>query len=267
MKARFAVILAAIALLGASCDTSSNSNGSSDPNSTGNSNSNANKSVIPEPPPPEIKPKEAVDPAFKSCNPYFPLVPGSQLKYTLVYSSGLVANVTVVVDRDNENGKAVFVETTRIMDKNGGGSKLATRTTKYVCDGERVQMIALSNDNKAEDNETHMEMIFNGSALAMLDPSSLKPKARWSYSFSQTFQVPGKPPQSGGKSTTMDFEVAGADTTKVPAGTFKTMKISHKAGAHEISEYYASGIGLVKRENDDGTRWELTEFSGLKAAD
>jgi len=223
--------------------------------------------VLPEPPPPEIKPKETVDPAFKSCNLYFPLVPGSQVKYTIVYSSGLIANVTVVVDSDNVNGKPGYAETTRIVDKDAGGSKLSTRTTKYVCDGERVQIVSMTTDNKVEDNpETHTETIFNVPAIAMLDAASLKPKAHWSYSFAQTFQLPGKPPQSGGKVVTVDFEVAGPDTAVVPAGNFKTLKILRKTGGHDITEFYARGIGLVRRQNDDGTRWELTEFSGLTAA-
>src|SRR5215472_14869694 len=185
MRLLFTSCLIAVTLLLAGCP-------SRNPNGLSNSNAdpNSNKSVIPAPPPPDIKPKETVDPAFKACNPYFPLVPGSQTKYTLVYSSGLVANVTVVVDGDTDNGKPVYIETIRIIDKDGGGNKLETRTTKYTCDGERVQPISMSSDNKAEDNETRMEMIFNGPALAMLDTSSLKPKARWSYAFSQTFQLP-----------------------------------------------------------------------------
>src|SRR5215472_8623387 len=131
MRLLFTSCLIAVTLLLAGCP-------SRNPNGLSNSNAdpNSNKSVIPAPPPPDIKPKEAVDPAFKSCNPYFPLVPGSQVKYTTVYSSGLIANVTVVVDSENVNGKPGFVETTRTVDKDGGGSKLSTKITKYVCDGE-----------------------------------------------------------------------------------------------------------------------------------
>ena len=262
MRLLFTSCLIAVTLLLAGCP-------SRNPNGLSNSNAdpNSNKSVIPAPPPPDIKPKETVDPAFKACNPYFPLVPGSQTKYTLVYSSGLVANVTVVVDGDTDNGKPVYIETIRIIDKDGGVNKLETRTTKYACDGERVQIISMSSDNKAEDNETKMEAAFSGTALAMLDTPSLKPGARWSYAFTQTFRVPNRPPVSGGKSTPIEFQVVGTETVAVPAGSFKALKVLRKTTGHEINEYYARGIGLVKRESDDGTRWELKEFSGLKAAE
>src|ERR1044071_4909440 len=101
-------LLGAIALSG--CDPNVS-------NTNVNSNKNAN-SVFVAPKP--IKPNSELYPAFKSCNAYYPLVPGSVAKYVINYSSGLVGNVTSVVDATEENGRKGFVERTQIIDSSGG---------------------------------------------------------------------------------------------------------------------------------------------------
>src|SRR2546422_7045069 len=87
------ILLSAIALSGCNGDSSNvNSNIAA---------ANANRLQNFKPPQP-IKPLQAANPNFKSCNPYFPLVPGSIAKYVINYSSGIVADLTVVVDAADE---------------------------------------------------------------------------------------------------------------------------------------------------------------------
>src|SRR5262245_55546616 len=105
-------------------------------------NSNANRPAAglqaPEPPRPERRP----DPAFKSCNDYYPVVPGSTAKYVLSYSSGLQADATVVTDLVDENGKAVFRERSLLLDRSGGLQINQKTERKLVCDGERIMVLA-----------------------------------------------------------------------------------------------------------------------------
>jgi hypothetical protein len=54
-------------------------------------------------------------------------------------------------------------------------------------------------------------------------------------------------------------------TTSV--GTFKTVTISRKIGDTTVFDSFAPGIGLVRRQSTEGTRWELREYSGLKAVE
>jgi hypothetical protein len=51
---------------------------------------------------------------------------------------------------------------------------------------------------------------------------------------------------------------------KVPAGTFKAVKVLRKLRDVTVNEYYVAGLGLVKRVNKDSTSWELKEYSGLQ---
>src|SRR5262245_27366135 len=104
------LLLGVIAFSG--CD---DSNTNSNRNANGNGNSNT--PVLERPP--DIKPTAPPESGFKSCNPAFPLVPGSTTKYILQFSSALVADVTVVVDKGEENGKPIFIERTQILDKSG----------------------------------------------------------------------------------------------------------------------------------------------------
>jgi len=53
----------------------------------------------------------------------------------------------------------------------------------------------------------------------------------------------------------------------VPAGTFHTVRVGVKVNGKDSDEYYAAGIGLVRRKLSDGTTWELTDYSGLAPTD
>src|SRR5215216_3410258 len=130
-------LLAALALSG--CDPNTNGNQ--------NQNVNANRTATYKPPSP-LSPKEVVDPNFVPCNPYYPLVPGSVAKYVLNYSSGLVADATVVVDVEEQNGRKVFVERTQIVDRSGGMQQAQSTVKQFVCDGERIQIISEKNETR-----------------------------------------------------------------------------------------------------------------------
>lgn len=81
-----------------------------------------------------------------------------------------------------------------------------------------------------------------------------------------------------GKSTTlMDMtesnRVLGPDTVKVPAGTFRAMKVvtrvSEGPGTATKTYWYADGVGLVKYMTESGPikyTWELVDYSFKKAA-
>ncbi|HLG13635.1 MAG TPA: hypothetical protein VJH03_03795 [Blastocatellia bacterium] len=239
---------------------------SSQPDSA-NVNSNTS-SPINFTPPATIKPAAAVDPNFKACNPYFPLVPGSQAKYTLVYSSGLIADVNVVVDATQEDGKQVFVQTTQIVDKSGGLEKVETTVRKYICDGEKVQLVFEKSDNKVADRIDVVTHKFRTDALAMLEPRNLARKGTtWGYTFSMTFESPGQLPMTPEDPVSISFTSQGEEDQTVAAGKFKVLKIERKVGQKQVWDYYARGIGLVSRVADEGTRWELKEYSGLKPMD
>jgi hypothetical protein len=66
--------------------------------------------------------------------------------------------------------------------------------------------------------------------------------------------------------TTFNFETQGEEEVKVPAGTFKAIKVVRKVKNTVVTDYYVAGIGLVKRGNNEGTTWELKSFSGLQEA-
>ena len=76
-------------------------NANSNSPSNTNANDNANRPLVYTPPAP-IKPQSPPDPNFVACNPYFPLVPGSLKKFSLVWKQGS----TVVASSDVER-KAV----------------------------------------------------------------------------------------------------------------------------------------------------------------
>ena len=254
------ILLAALALSGCNSNNNSNSNGN------GNGNANANRSDFKTPT--AIKPASAVDPNFKSCNPFYPLVPGSTAKYVLVYSSGLVADATVVVDSSEENGRRVFTERTQIIDRSGGLQIAQSTEKKYVCDGERVQLISEKADTDVAGQKSTSEFKFRGNSVAFVDPASLGRKGTtWQYSFTKVFNRPGDPPAVVDEPTFVSFEAQGDEDVTIPIGKFRGVKVDRKVGENLGSEYFVRGLGLVKRQMKEGTSWELKEFSGLKATD
>ena len=64
--------------------------------------------------------------------------------------------------------------------------------------------------------------------------------------------------------TFIAFEVLGPADVTTAVGTFKTVTILRKIGENTVLDYYAPGLGLVKRQAKEGTSWELKEYSGLK---
>lgn len=212
-------------------------------------------------------PRPAANPSeFSPCNPYYPLIPGSQLKYTLIYSSGIVADVDVVVDQADEGGRKVYAETTRIVDTQGGNYKSSQNVRKYACDDGKPVLLSEHEDNRVEGNKTSFDVEFSPGALAMAETSALRRGYKWSYDMTQTFRPENLPPIRQ-KPVTIYFEVLGEEEVKVPAGKFKAIKIIRKIGENQVIEYYARGIGLIRRETLEGSSWSLKEFGGLKPMD
>ncbi|MCI0491178.1 MAG: hypothetical protein L0229_31700 [Blastocatellia bacterium] len=238
-----------------------------DGNTNDNANSNTNATAFLKPPDP-IKPTAPPDPDFKPCNPYYPLVPGSQVGYTLIISSGLVNDVTVVVDEAEEEGRKVFVERTRIVDKSGGLQKAELTVRKYACEDGRIQIFHENSENRIEGKLNKVENTFGTGAVFMTDAQSLGRKgSTWSYSFRQVFwheELQTTVPQAP---VTINFTVEGEEEVIVPAGKFKAIKILRRVGENEVSDYFARGIGLVKRVAAEGTTLVLTEYSGVNPSE
>ena len=236
-------------------------------NSNANQNANANRTVVYQPPAP-LAPKEAVNPNFTSCNPYYPLVPGSVAKYVLNFSSGLVGDATVVVDTEQQDGRTVFVERTQIVDRSGGLQHVQKTVKQYVCDGERIQIISEKNETRVEDRPTNNENKFRDNSVAMVEPSALAQKGTtWNLVFNQTFQSPGEPLATFPDPTVVTFTVNGPEEVTIPTGKVKALAIQRKVKENIGTDYYARGLGLVKRVTKEGMSWELREYSGLKPVD
>ena len=65
----------------------------------------------------------------------------------------------------------------------------------------------------------------------------------------------------------IEFQVLGPADVTTTVGTFKAVTILRKVGENTVLDYYAPGLGLVKRQAKEGTSWELKEYSGLKPQD
>ena len=240
-----------------------------DPNVNGNKNQNgnANRAATYKPPSP-LAPKEAVDPNFASCNPYYPLVPGSVAKYVLNYSSGMVADATVVVDLEEQDGRKVFVERTQIVDRSGGLQQVQSTVKKYVCDGERIQIISERNETRVQDRTSINENLFRENTVIMVDPAALAQKgSTWSLAFNQTFETPGEAKATSPDTVFVTLTVTGPEEITIPTGKVKTVAVQRKVKESLSTDYYARGLGMVKRVAAEGTTWELREYSGLKPMD
>jgi hypothetical protein len=254
------ILFAALSLSG--CDP--NTNGNANQN---NQNGNANRSAIYKPPAP-LTPKAAADPNFTPCNPYFPLVPGSVAKYVLNYSSGLVADATVVVDAEQQEGRTVFVERTQIIDRSGGLQQTQSTVRQFACDGERIQIISEKNETRVEERLTVNENLFRPNTIAMVDPAALALKdTTWSIAFTQTFQSPGEAMATLPEPTIITRTVVGPEEVTIPTGKLKAVAVQRKVKENLSTDYYARGLGMVKRVSAEGTTWELREYSGLRVLD
>jgi hypothetical protein len=262
-------ILLAIGLVGAilissctSCKTANNKNGGG--NTNGTANTNSSPPVPFETPLPPPTPSSALDPNFKECNPYYPLIPGSQASYSMLYPTGLQTIATAVVDQTNEGGIPIFVQTLQILDKSGGLNENEMIVQKYVCDKGKVKIISESRDTAVEGYKTSMDIHYADPAYVMLEQAALRPGATWSYSLTYTQRIPGTAPTTSDRPITFSCTVQGEEEVTVPAGKFKALKVTKKQGKTEITEYYARGMGLIKRVSD-GPSWELMSYSGLRA--
>ena len=251
------VVLAALALSGCK-DTDTNVNG--------NGNGNANRTQSLKPPQP-IKPAQPVDANFKPCNPYFPLVPGSIAKYVLNYSSGLVVDMTVVVDVADEDGRKVFTQRSQLVDRSGGLQIAQLITRKFVCDGEKVQILSEKTEsNLGSQQPSSVDFDYRENSVMMPEPAMLSRKgSTWSHSFRTIFHKPGEPPARSDVPTAIKFEVAGPEDVTTAAGNFKAIKVIRSVLTNGTTDFYVAGIGLVKRFAKEGTATELKEYSGLAA--
>jgi predicted small secreted protein len=252
------ILLAAITLSGCN-GTGSNVN------SNGNGNANAAQNFKP---PTAIKPVDAADPTFQPCNPYFPLVPGSVAKYVINYSSGLVGDLTVVVDATDEDGRKVFTQRSQLVDRSGGMKQTQSIVRRFVCDGDRVQILSEKTETNVEGQLSSSEFEFRENSLVMTDPKSVLTKgSTWTHVFRTVFHVPGQAPARSDQPTVIAFEVGSPEHLTTAIGTFKAVPISRKIGENLTVDYYVAGLGLVKRQSKEGTSTELKEYSGLKPQD
>lgn len=248
------ILLAAIALSG--CDPG---------NKNGNVNTNANSNQSAFTPPTQLKPNDIPDSNFKPCNEYYPLVPGSVARYVLNYSSGLVANVTVVVDSSEENGRKGFVEKMQIVDTSGGLQIVQNTEKHFVCDGDKVVILLEKSESKLLDQpRSTSQFDYRENSYMMVEPSSLaRPDTTWTYAFKRTSQRGDEPPAKEDAPTIVSFTVKGEQEITLPTGKVKALKIERK-GTNVVTDYYVRGLGLVKRESAEGTSWELKSYSGMK---
>ena len=249
------VVLAAIGLSGCNGDIS---------NGNANGNANANRADLKLPAP--IKPTEGVDPNFKPCNPYFPLLPGSVAKYVINYSSGIVGDLTIVVDAADEDGQKVFTQRSQLIDRSGGMQIIQSIVRKFVCDGSTVRILSEKTESNISGQQSAVDFDYRENSVMMTDPQSLLRKGTtWTHAFRTVFHNPGQPPSRSDVPTVIMFEVVGPGEVTTAAGTFKAITVTRKIGENGTTDYYAAGLGLVKRLSNEGTTWELKEFSGLKA--
>lgn len=258
------VILMALMAACTSCNPPENDNSAKNTNANADSNNNQGPIAIATPPV-EIAPSQPLDPNFKECNPYYPLIPGSQARYSLLYSTGLQANAIIVVNQTTEGGLTVFEQKMQIVDKSGGHNKNEIAVEKFVCDKGRIKAIAENRDNTVDQSRTLVELHYTDPAYTMLEPGALKQGATWSYSFTSTLQGSETGTGKSDRSLTASCKVQGEEDVTVPAGKFKALKVIKNIGKSEITEYYGRGMGLVKRVAGDGTTWELMSYSGLRA--
>ena len=233
---------------------------------TANGNGNANRANFkPDPP---IKPNQAVDPNFKACNPYFPLVPGSIEKYVINYPSGITGDLTIVVDAADENGQKIYIQRSQLIDRSGGMEITQTIVRKFVCDGAVVKILSEKTDSNVEGQQSTVDFNYRDNSVMMTDPQSLERNGTtWTHTFRSVFHKPGEPATVSEVPTAITSQVIGPQDVTTAVGTFKAIALSRKNGENGTVDYYVAGLGLVKREANTGARWELKEFSGLKPAE
>lgn len=249
------ILLAAIALSG--CN-----GGTTNLNSNGNANANVAQNIKA---PQALKPVDAADPNFKTCNPYFPLVPGSIAKYVINYSSGIVGDLTVVVDASDEDGRRIFTQRSQLIDRSGGMQIIQSTTRRFVCDGERVQILSETTDSNIAGQQSSADFEYRENSLMMNDPKSMLTKGvTWTHAFRAVYHSPGQPPARSDQPTIIAFEVGSPEHVTTAIGTFNAVPVTRRIAENFTLDYYVSGLGLVKRQSKEGASWEMKEYSGLK---
>ncbi len=163
-------------------------------NVNSNANGNANNALSIKPPQ-AIKPVDVPDPKFKPCNRYFPLVPGSIAKYVINYSSGIVGDLTVVVDAADEDGRSVFTQRSQLVDRSGGMQITQSTVRRFVCDGDRVQILSEKTESNIGGQQSSADFEYRENSLAMTDPKSILTKgATWTHAFHTVLHSPGQAP-------------------------------------------------------------------------
>jgi hypothetical protein len=259
MKAHFFVVLAAAAMISSNGCTNSGSE-------SANKNANQSPQPVAVKPPEPIKPTAPPDPNYTPCNDYYPVIPGSIAKYTMQYSTGLVADATIVIDKADEGGKPIFVETTQIVDRSGGLNINQTTKRRFACDGHRVQVLGEEVISIIDGKTTRTNMRYRDNSVLVPDPGDLhRTGFNWVYAIYPTYAAEGRQAATPESPTIVKLEVQGETDVSVPAGKFKAVKLQRKVNQNLSWDYLVPGMGLVKREAAEGTRWELREYSGLKA--
>ena len=253
------LIVAAVALSG--CDSTTTRNGNATPTPT------PTPEIIVKTPDP-IKPEGPVDPNFKACNPYFPLIPGAQYRYSLVYSSGLVADLRVVHSAKDENGQQVFTEKTQIVDTGGGQNKLEDTIKTFSCDGDRVRLLSWMTDTTIDGQRTQSRNEVRRESYAMIEPAALtRTGSQWSFVLYPFFKPGGSPNEIAGEPFPVTYEVKGIEDITVPAGKFKAVKVVQRVNKGETTLFFVKGLGLVSRITGEGSRLELKEYGGVTPID
>jgi hypothetical protein len=211
-----------------------------------------------------LVPSTAVDVNFKACNPYYPLVPGSRRRYVIIYSSGITADATAIVDPWEENGRQGFKELLQIVDSSGGYQIKQLIERHYFCDGDKVEIVYEKTDSDVDANKTVTEFFYRDNSYAMIEPASLKPGATWSYGLKMKIQPVGQPASEPNVPTIVNFTVKDEQDIQLPTGKAKALMLYRKVNEAEINDYFVAGLGFVKRTSKEGTSWELKEYSGLK---
>jgi hypothetical protein len=235
-------------------------------NTNANRNDNANRAEFV--PPVAIKPEGPPTANHVACNPYYPLVPGSIVKYVLNYTSGVVADVTVVVDASDENGRQGFRERTQIVDKSGGYEINQLTERHFICDGDKVVVVSEKVDSKIQSRPSQNENKYRDNSYWMIEPSTLAQKgANWTVAFKQVFHSAEQPTGEGDRPVIVTFTVLGEEMVQLPVGKLMALKIERKVADRSIYEWFVRGMGMVRRIGADGTGMELKEYSGLKPTD
>lgn len=233
------------------------------PNGNSNSENNNTKAAIPVPIE-APKPGNLPDASFASCNSYYPLKPGSTVKYTLFYPTGLTGDVTVTIDQVDDNGQKVFVEKTHIIDKQTRGLEILQLTEKrFVCDGERLQIISEKTESQIKDDGSRVVFNYRDN-LYLPTASDLTRKGfTWRQVFTQSFTRGNEMPASPPDAIVVNCEVMGEEELTLPVGRFKAVKVRKVINKGEVTEYYIKGLGLARRDASTGGRMELESFAHL----